>query len=116
MTSAEHVQSFREALASDWQSALERDEWFFSRLEDQIVALLAPSEAFAAIEEVVELILQQHDPTLKYYCGVFLIRLARRSETTELPGGLRSAWDSIELLLRDYKDIAGQLRGWYRQP
>jgi hypothetical protein len=115
MTTTEHIQPFRAALASDWQSALERDEWFFSRLEDQIVARLSPSEAFAAIDEVVEILIQQHEPTLTYYCGTFLLRLARHSDTTELPSGLRGAWDTVERLLRDCPDIAGQLRSWYRQ-
>jgi hypothetical protein len=53
---------------------------------------------------------------LRYYCGTFLIRLARLSDTTELPSGLRGAWDTVELLLRDCPDIAGPLRNWYRQP
>lgn len=116
MTTSEHIQPFRAALVSDWQSALQRDEWFFSNLVDQIVARLSPSEAFVAIDEVVEIILQQRDPMLIYYCGTFLIRLARLSDTTELPRGLRSAWDTVERLLRDAPDIAEQLRSWYRQP
>ena len=49
-------------------------------------------------------------------CVTFLIRLARLSDTTELPSGLRSAWDTVERLLRDCPDIAAQLRSWYRQP
>lgn len=116
MTTAEHIRPFRAALASDWQSALQRDEWFFSRLEDQIVARLSPSEAFTAIDEFVEVLLQQQEPTLRYYCGTFLIRLARLSDTTELPNGIRSAWDNVERLLLDCPDIARQLRSWYRQP
>lgn len=116
MTTTEHIQPFRAALASDWQSALERDEWFFSRLEDDIAARLSSSEAFAAIDELTELLLQQRELALQYYCGVFLLTLARRSDTTELPGGLRGAWDTVAGLLRDYPDIAGQLRSWYRQP
>jgi hypothetical protein len=116
MTTTEHIQPFRAALASDWQSDLERDEWFFSRLEDQIVARLSPSEAFAAIDEVVEVLIQQHEPMLRYYCSTFLIRLARLSDTTELPSGLHSAWDTVEHLLSDASDIAEQLQSWYRQP
>lgn len=114
MTTSEHIQPFRAALASDWQAALERDEWFFSRLVEDIVTPLSSSEAFAAIDEVVELLLQQHEQ--KYYCGVLLLSLACHSDTTEMPAGLRSAWDTVARLLRDYPDIAGQLRSWYRQP
>jgi len=116
MTTAEHIQPFRAALASDWQSELERDEWFFSRLEQDIAARLSPSEAFVAIDEVTELLLQEREPVLRYYCGAFLIRLARLSDTAELPSGLRRAWDTVERLLREYPDIAEQLRSWYRQP
>src|ERR1035441_6666497 len=103
MTSTEHIQPFRAALASDWQSALQRDEWFFSRLGEDIATRLSSSEAFATIDEVAELLLQQREPMLRYYCGVFLIRLARLSNTTELPCGLRSAWDTVEQLLREYR-------------
>jgi len=114
MTSTGYIQPFRAALASDWRSAYERDEWFFTRLADETVTPLSSSEAFAAIDEVVELLPQQ--PELMYECGVLLLRLACHSATTELPSGLRGAWDSVQRLLRDYPDIAEQLRSWYRQP
>jgi hypothetical protein len=116
MTTTEHIQPFRAALASDWRAALECDEWFFSHLEDQILARLTSSQAFAAIDEVVEILIQQHEPTLRYYCGTFLIGLARLSDTTELPSGLCGAWDTVVRRLYDCPDIAGQLRNWYRQP
>lgn len=116
MTNADHIQPFRAALAGDWQSALARDEWFFSRLQDDIAARLSSSEAFAAIDEVTELLLQQRDPALHYFCGSFLLTLARHSDTTELPSGLYHAWDIVAGRLSDYPDIAGQLRIWYRQP
>ena len=65
----ETIQPFRDALASDWQLALERDEWFFSRLVDDIIARLSPSEAFTSLTEIATLLLQQVEPTLRYYCG-----------------------------------------------
>ena len=112
MTRLGLIQPFREALASDWQASLQRDEWFFSRLEEEISTRLTPSEAFVAIDEVAMLIQQQGEPLLQWRCGCFLLTLARRSDTTEVPPGLRSAWESVERQLRDNPEIAGELRSW----
>jgi hypothetical protein len=65
MTSMEPVQPFRASLASDWQSSLERDEWFFSRLREDLVTQLSSSEAFAAMDAVAELTQQQTEPFLQ---------------------------------------------------
>lgn len=110
------IQPFREAIASDWQSALARDEWFFSRVEDDITTRLSPSEAFAAIDEVAALMQQQTERLLQWRCGYLLIALARRSATTEMPSGLRSTWGAVVGLLQEYPDIVVELRSWYRQP
>ena len=110
------IQPFRDAIVSDWQSALARDEWFFSRVEDGVATQLSPTEAFAAIDEVVTLMQQQTEPLLQWRCGHFLIALARRSDTTEMPLGLRSTWEAVLGLLREHPDIVGELRSWYRQP
>ena len=107
---------FREAIVSDWESALARDEWFFSRVEDGIATELSPSEAFAAIDEVATLMQQQTEPLFQWRCGYFLIALAQRFETMEIPSGLRRAWETVLGLLREYPDIVGRLRSWYRQP
>jgi hypothetical protein len=109
-----HIQPFHDALLSDWQNALERDEWFFSRLEEDIVTRLSPSEAFAALDEVATLLLQQVEPILKYYCGTFLLSLARRSDTTEMPTKLRQIWNSVMDSLREAPSIVEQLSRWYR--
>jgi hypothetical protein len=45
------IQPFREALASDWQSALARDEWFFSRLEDGIAERLEKAAGACSSED-----------------------------------------------------------------
>ena len=112
----EVIQPFRDALVSDWQAALERDEWFFSRLEDDIIIRLSPSEAFSSLEEIAALLLQQTDPALKYYCGTFLLRLARHSDTTEMAPKLQRNWGSITKDLEDAPDIVEQLSRWYRLP
>jgi hypothetical protein len=109
----ELIQPFRDALTSDWQAALQRDEWFFAQLVEDGSKRLSPSDAFAALDEVATLLLQQHDPTLRYYCGSFLISLARRSDTTELPPILGQNWDAI---MGEVPSIADQLRSWYRRP
>jgi hypothetical protein len=34
------IEEFRAALNSDWRNALDQDEWFFSRLEENIISKL----------------------------------------------------------------------------
>ncbi len=112
----ELIQPFKDALASDWQSALERDEWFFTFLEDDISDRLSPSQAFAAIDEITALIHQQTEPFIQWRCGLFLNTLSRRSNTTEMPPGLQSTWQIVVELLSDFPDIVADLRSWYRRP
>ena len=104
------IHTFQEALASDWPAALQRDEWFFARRRDDLVAGLNPSEAFAAIDEAATLLQQQSDPFLRGECGALLLSLARHADTTEMPSVLRSNWSAVMTGLQDVPQIAVQLR------
>jgi len=115
MKSTSNIEPLRIALASDWQTAFARDEWFFVRLMDEVVSRLSPADAFAAIDEVVSLLIHESEGTLHYYCGALMLELARRSDTTEMPLGLRNHWEAVGQLVRDYPDVAEQLKLWYRR-
>jgi hypothetical protein len=114
MTTASHIQPFLEALSSNWKQALSQDEWFFAGIIEDVTSQMSASDAFDSIDALVEILAHQNDPTTSYYCGAFLVSLARRSDTSELPVGLRTEWDCVENHLADYLDILGQLRDWYR--
>ncbi|NWK57678.1 hypothetical protein HW115_18820 [Verrucomicrobiaceae bacterium N1E253] len=116
MTASTNIQPFIDALSSDWEQALQHDEWFFSSLIEGTTSELSPHEAFDAIDELVALLISQRDSTLIYYCGVFLISLIRLSDTSEVPVVLRSSWDSVVSILDDSPDILQQLQEWYRRP
>ena len=108
------IEPFRQAIEDDWQSALTSDEWFFARRREDLAGRLSPNEAFDAIGEATKLLQQQTEPLLRYECGAFLLSLARRSDTTEMPSQLRSDWDAVIQALHNDPSVAEQLRDWYR--
>ncbi len=61
------------------------DEWFFAKLSDGLLANCEPYEAYEAIGTVVEYALKEHEADLFYDHVQFLIRLGRKSSTTEAP-------------------------------
>ena len=108
------IKPFRQAIEGDWRAALTRDEWFFVRQRDELAERLSPNEAFDAIGEVTTLLLLQTEPLLRYECGAFLLSLACRSDTTEMPSQLRRDWDSVIHALNYEMSIKEQLLDWYR--
>ena len=114
MTTASHIQPFLDALSSDWKQALSHDEWFFAGIIKDVTSRMSASDAFDSIDTLVEILIHQSDSTINYYCGALLVDLARHSDTSELPVGLRTEWNCVESHLADYLDILSQLRDWYR--
>lgn len=78
-----------------WEAALQADEWFFARLCERLVDPLSPSEAFASIGGVAELIVREADPFLVSEEGILLLSLARHSDTTELHPALEAQWQRV---------------------
>jgi hypothetical protein len=75
---------------------------------------LASDVAFALIPSAVGVALAQRDAELLECALLFLIDLARASDTTELPGELDRLWPALE------RHAAGQdgwqdLTSWYRR-
>ena len=112
---ASHIDRFRDALAG-WQDSLDADEWAFVRLRENIVAQVAPHEAFGLIDELVPILLQQADDFPRAECGALLLALARAAATTEMPPTLARRWGEVATALAVDPQILEQVRLWYRKP
>jgi|GEM_PF-453812 hypothetical protein len=72
-------------LRLNWQTELQKDEWFFAKARDKIDAAFTSEDAFSAIMEVVFFIQSETDPYLCTECVELLYSLIRKSDTTEIP-------------------------------
>lgn len=109
------LQPFLEAIGGDWQSHLQRDEWYFTRLAESIVSRLSANEAYEAIGVLSGVLLSLRDDTLVWAGGSLLLALSRCSDTTQMPPELASRWAAIHHSLSSHQDLAAQLAGWYRR-
>ena len=101
------IQKFLEAAASDWESELSKDEWYFSRNWFRIqLVRLAQEMRSDSISDTVDLLIRSNEEMITYYGGSLLMALARRSGTTELPPNLHQNWDTICMKLGNFPDIA----------
>jgi hypothetical protein len=110
------ISEFTEAIRSDFQSHLQEDEWYFSRIEERICNELTPEEAFRAIDEVVAILISSSEDTVEWRCATFMLSLALKSNTTELPPILNRHWNDVLECLSDHTDITDQLKKLYRKP
>ena len=74
-------------LQLNWQTELQKDEWFFAKARDKIDTAFTAEDAFSAIMEVVFFIQSETDPYLCTECVELLYSLIRKSDTTEIPKG-----------------------------
>lgn len=99
----------------DWVAQLERDEWFFAKLREELVGLLSPVSAFEAIADVGHLFIELPDSYLRYETAELLLDLARKSETTEMPVALVRDWSGIAKQLSTVSpSTLRNLCSWYR--
>ncbi len=112
---ADNLQRFRDELAA-WEEHLQADEWHFVHLREQIVKELSPQAAFALINEVVPLLLEQKDDFGKSESGALLLALAGRADTSELPPTLAARWDEVVAWLAPDREVLTELGRWYRKP
>ena len=75
-------------LQLNWQTELQKDEWFFAKARDKIDTAFTAEDAFSAIMEVVFFIQSETNPYLCTECIELLYSLIRKSDTTEIPKGL----------------------------
>ena len=74
-------------LQLNWQTELQKDEWFFAKERDKINNSFTAEESFNAIMEVVFFIQSETNPYLCTECIELLYSLIRKSDTTEIPKG-----------------------------
>ena len=99
----------------EWSAQLERDEWFFAKLREELVGALPATLAYEAITDVGHLVIELPDSYLKHETAELLLALARKSDTTTMPAGLARVWDSVtkQLSTVSPSTLTG-LRSWYR--
>jgi len=110
-----HIDRFRDALAG-WQDRLDANEWAFEQLREDIVAQLAPHQAFGLLDELIPVLLQQTDDFPRAECGALLLALARAAATTEMPPILAERWGQVVAALAVDPQILEEIRLWYRKP
>ena len=103
----------------DWQSKLQREEWYFTTLRKELTDGLEPHEAFSVIPEAVDLTLEQSDRFLCLECFELLLALARVSDTTEVHPVLNDKWEQlcshVSQFGRYSRQRVAELGRWYRR-
>ena len=103
----------------EWQKKIKEDEWYFSRIRENLKTELQPNKSFEAIPQFINEILNIND---EYLCIEFLeitISLAQNSNTTEYPDKLLDKIDKLEFYLKKFNNNylnnkIDELKEWYR--
>ena len=104
-------------LQLNWQTELQKDEWFFAKARDKIDTAFTAEDAFSAIMEVVFFIQSETNPYLWTECIELLYSLIRKSDTTEIPKGfLQNLYILKEKLAKDMYslNILQEIEAHYR--
>ena len=104
-------------LQLNWQTELQKDEWFFAKARDKIDTAFTAEDAFSAIMEVVFFIQSETNPYLCTECIELLYSLIRKSDTTEIPKGfLQNLYILKEKLAKDMYslNILQEIEAHYR--
>ena len=111
------IDEFLQSVQSNWQVALQKDEWFFAKERDKIDNSFTAEEAFNAIMEVVFFIQAETDTYLCTELTNVLYSLIRKSDTTEIP---KDFVPSLQVLKKKFaKDmyslnILNEIESYYR--
>ena len=104
-------------LQLNWQTELQKDEWFFAKERDKIDNSFTAEEAFNAIMEVVFLIQSETNTYLCTELTNVLYLLIRKSDTTEIPKGFVP---SLQVLKKKFSkdmyslNILNEIESYYR--
>lgn len=96
---------------NNWKNEIQKDEWFFSNFRDSLIASVTEEEAFFDISQLCEIIKLNDDTYFISELLEILLALARKSNTTELPNGLKSTLikldfdPSLETNIKNIKDF-----------
>ena len=89
-------------IADNYKSSMEKyrvngsgDEWFIAKLTDSLLKDCSSSIAFDAIEPIVDVAISEVEGNLFYDHVQFLIKLARKANTSESPEVLKNSIESL---------------------
>lgn len=94
----------------------ENDEWALTNAREEIVTTMTPEEAYDALAAAFELMEKQESPFCFANCCWFVLALARKADTTQLPPEVLpiiSALKSKANLLREQHELEKVLT-WFR--
>lgn len=94
----------------------EEDEWALTNAREEIVTTLRPDEAYDALAGALELTGRQDSPFRFANCCWFVLALARKADTTQLPSSAFSvvpALKSKAKLLCEQHELERVL-AWFR--
>jgi hypothetical protein len=96
--------------------ALEEDEWAVTSLRERICATASGADAFENIVPVAAVASRQTDAYAFCSCCWLICDLARISETTEEPAGLRSSVVALQAAAErfDVQPEVEKIGAWYR--
>ncbi|MBK5396151.1 hypothetical protein JFU47_05335 [Pseudomonas sp. TH39(2020)] len=89
------VSEFEDCLENELARS-ENDEWFLSHTREAIIARLEPDEAYAALAFALKLTAKQDSPFHFASCCWFVLALARKADTTQLPTDAFSIVPALE--------------------
>ena len=89
-----------------WNKNPIEDEWLFENFREQFVNQMSTVEAFEAIEETVDVLLQQSDASTATEVLQTIIALARQSDTSEIPPKILMQRAAIESLFSTFGEYA----------
>lgn len=98
---------------NNWKTEIQKDEWFFSNFRDSLINNITNEEAFFDISQLCEIINQNDDTYFISELLETLLVLARKSNTTELPNGLKNTLIKLDCD-HSLKNIINDIKEFYR--
>lgn len=98
---------YREALLQairEWSTYPISDEWLFAKFRENAIEVMSASEAFNAINETVEILLDEPDEANSIEILETILALARKSDTTEVPNSLLINKEKIRSKIEKFSD------------
>ncbi len=91
----------------EWNKEPIEDEWIFERFREQYVSTMSSQEAFQAIDDTIDILIDLSDESIAIEVLQTIINLARQSDTTEVPEKLSNM---KETLINQFKSMGDYAR------
>ncbi len=90
----------------EWNKDPIEDEWLFETFREKFISTMSPVEAFQAVDDTVDILINLSDESTAIEVLQTIIRLARQSDTTEVPKRLSEMKETIINQFKDMEDYA----------